>query len=153
MSNKDLYVELLRNGAPELPKNYHYKFWVAPYESKYQTIKTAEQKDWSQALHCAIRKTYWGGLFWKTITTRYLSRHSLIYAGSDDSFTLVNRGWMKEDDFDRKWHLPHMALLAEDTDGARKRIEAQAAVRVEKKKNPAPKADYHIAHYLNKRLP
>lgn len=141
-NNADLYAALLKAGAPELPEDYYYKFWISRKSLNRNGIEHKE----SRALTIAIRKKLWGGLFYKQINSWYWSRKKLEYYQLD-VVRLTKRGWITEEQIDGSYHLAHMALLAEDANADRLQKESKAK---------AEKTDFRIeriAHYLNKRLP
>lgn len=145
-----MYAELLRVGAPELPKDHYYKFWVAEKEMYPHLALPLEEKPWSRALHCRIKRVHWYGLRHTNVTRSHyirLDRMVSIFSSSDE-FSLEPK------QNDGKWHLPHLALLADDAfdefqKAQKKRNEHKSEHDVKHPDNPA----YYIAHYLKKRIP
>jgi len=145
-NNDDLYHELLKAGAPELPKGYYYKFSIGP--KRISLYDGTEHKE-SRSLFLAIRKKVCGGLFSTRVNSWYWSRQKL-HRYAVDVDRLIRRGWITEDQIDGTYHLAHMALLAEDAN--KDRIEKEEKAKARKKKEP-DLATRRISAFLNKRLP
>lgn len=122
MTNRQLYNELIDIGAPALPDSYYYKFWVD--KSK-------------RNLHCAIRKSMWGGLFFKEAVRWYWQRSELSRYSTDVS-RLLELGWITADEIDGEYRPAHMALLAVDSYADFLKKET---------------VDKHVTRFLNKKLP
>jgi len=144
MTNKDLYATLVRAGAPELPKEYFYKFWIAKKETDVRGRETKQ----SRALYCSVRKKIWGGLFYVSDPFNWYWARDELHSWSNDSRTLIETGRLTEEQTnDGTYHLEHMALLADDAWTAHLDREAKEA------REKLDKSTESIAAYLNKRIP